>query len=247
VTGGPVGTVLLHLEGPQQSWPLEPRSRFIDTARVPTKRGVAGLVAACLGRAREESRDDLAALRMGVRIDRPGEVAVEFQSAATRPGMRGEDGGKGLYTAMDTTRQGGLTYKCAVIWDAVFTVGLEGDRDFVGQIAAALRHPVYAPALGRRAHQPSSPVALPDDPIYGPGLVDLPLEEALAGAPYRLRPRERPQSRPLQIRAQIEPRRGEEAPGDEAVPDMPDGTTRPATWGYLEVRRWVYPWDGGAW
>ena len=38
----------------------------------PSKSGVLGLICAALGRDRSESLDDLASLRMGVRVDREG-------------------------------------------------------------------------------------------------------------------------------------------------------------------------------
>jgi len=61
--------------------------------------------------------------------------------------------------------------------DAVFLVGLEGERALLEVIHAALRHPVWPLALGRKACPPSVPVYLPG------GLVDLSLWQAFVSWP----------------------------------------------------------------
>ena len=69
-------TLLLRLAAPMQSWGVSSRFTVRDTLREPTKSGVVGLIAAALGRPRTVQLDDLATLRMGVRIDQPGRVAM---------------------------------------------------------------------------------------------------------------------------------------------------------------------------
>jgi CRISPR system Cascade subunit CasD len=61
--------------------------------------------------------------------------------------------------------------------DAVFLVGLEGERELLTQIHAALKNPVWPLALGRKSFVPSQPVYLPD------GLLERPLKDALAQWP----------------------------------------------------------------
>ncbi|MFO1322344.1 MAG: type I-E CRISPR-associated protein Cas5/CasD, partial [Burkholderiales bacterium] len=74
-------TLLLWLEGPMQSWGTTSRFDERDTQLEPSKSGVLGLLCAALGRDRSEPVDDLAALRMGVRVDREGTVMRDFQTA----------------------------------------------------------------------------------------------------------------------------------------------------------------------
>ena len=74
-------TLLLRLQGPLQSWGTTSRFDERDTQLEPSKSGVLGLVCAALGRDRCEPVDDLAALIMGVRVDREGVVLRDYQTA----------------------------------------------------------------------------------------------------------------------------------------------------------------------
>lgn len=65
-------TLFLRLEAPLQSWGLQGKLVFRDSAREPTKSGVVGLLACALGRERWKFIGDLAGLEMGVRVDREG-------------------------------------------------------------------------------------------------------------------------------------------------------------------------------
>jgi len=67
-----MSTLLLRLAGPLQSWGVDAKFDRRGTERAPTKSGVIGLVAAALGRLRNESVEDIQALRFGVRVDREG-------------------------------------------------------------------------------------------------------------------------------------------------------------------------------
>lgn len=157
-------TLLLRCEGPMQSWGTRSRFRYRDTEREPTKSGVIGLISAALGRPREADPADLAALRMGVRVDRAGTVQVDFQ------------------TAMDVAKAGGGAPETMMSWrqylaDASFLVGLEGDAALLSKVHAALANPIWPLFLGRRSHVPSVPVWVPG------GCVEAPLREALLGHP----------------------------------------------------------------
>ena len=76
-----VHTLLFRLAGPMQSWGVQSRFTVRDTGLEPSKSGVIGLVCAALGRARNQPVDDLAALRMGVRVDREGKLAKDYHTA----------------------------------------------------------------------------------------------------------------------------------------------------------------------
>lgn len=143
-------TLLLRLAGPMQSWGTTSRFDERDSQLEPSKSGVLGLVCAALGRDRAEPVDDLACLKMGVRVDREGLLMRDYQTAT------------GVVTAagkvdMDRTVISPRYY----LADAAFLVGLEGDdRGLLQRIHAALAAPVWPLALGRKSFPPGEPVWL---------------------------------------------------------------------------------------
>ena len=70
-----MGTLLLRLAAPLQSWGEDSKFETRRTRREPTKSGVIGLLAAALGRRRDEPLDDLRGLRFAVRVDQEGDCA----------------------------------------------------------------------------------------------------------------------------------------------------------------------------
>lgn len=160
-------TLLLRLQGPLQSWGTRSRFDHRDTWPYPTKSGVVGLLAAALGRDRREDVSDLAALRMGVRVDRKGVLRVDYQTAQS------------VLTA-DLKGKGNVQSWRYYLADAAFLVGLEGERALLETLHGALRNPRFPLYLGRKSYVPSPPPYLPD------GLVEAPLAEALEGYSYLL-------------------------------------------------------------
>lgn len=154
-------TLLITLAGPQQAWGSRSRFATRDTERAPTRSGVIGLVAAAMGLERTDPLDRFAALRFGVRIDRPGHVERDFQTARTLDGK----------TSMPLSQRRYLA-------DAVFVAGLESDDSvLLDEIQSALRRPRYPLYLGRRAFPPAGPIRT--------AIVDEPLRDALRHAPVR--------------------------------------------------------------
>ncbi|MDI9588955.1 MAG: type I-E CRISPR-associated protein Cas5/CasD [Acidobacteriota bacterium] len=147
-------TLLLRLAGPLQSWGDSSRFTLRGTRREPTKSGVVGLLAAALGRQRGEAIDDLARLRMAVRTDQPGSLLEDFQTAEDAKGRK-----------MPLTRR-------LYLADAVFTVAIEGEQDFLRTLSEALSSPVFPPYLGRRSCPPNTPIVI--------GMSELGAKEALA-------------------------------------------------------------------
>lgn len=162
-----VATLLLRLQGPMQSWGTTSRFDERDTQLEPSKSGVLGLVCAAIGRDRSAPVEDLAALRMGFRVDREGVPMRDYQTAT------------GVVIAATGKADLGRTVVSPRYYlaDAVFLVGLEGARDVLERIHAALRAPVWPLALGRKSFVPSAPLYLPG------GLVDAPLQQALSQWP----------------------------------------------------------------
>ncbi|ARP96731.1 type I-E CRISPR-associated protein Cas5/CasD [Bordetella genomosp. 13] len=158
-----MATLLLRLQGPMQSWGTSSRFDERDTQLEPSKSGVIGLLCAALGRDRSLPVADLAALRMGVRVDREGVPMRDYQTAT------------GVYIASGKAdRERTVVSPRYYLSDAVFLVGLEGeDRCLLESLHAALRAPTWPLSLGRKSFVPGAPVYLPD------GVLDLPLLEAL--------------------------------------------------------------------
>jgi CRISPR system Cascade subunit CasD len=166
-------TLLLRLQGPMQSWGTTSRFDERDTQLEPSKSGVLGLICAALGRERKEPVDDLAALRMGVRVDREGIPMRDYQTATGVVLAHGK---------VDAERT--VVSPRFYLADAVFLVGLEGrDRSLLEDIHKALAAPVWSLALGRKSFVPGMPVLLKDQ------LWDQDLQSALGNYPRLASPR----------------------------------------------------------
>ncbi len=146
-----MNVLLLRLSAPMQSWGVQSRFSVRDTGREPSKSGVVGLLCAALGRPRDEPVNDLAALKMGVRVDQEGSVEYDYQ------------------TAMDILKAGGSGTKDTepsrryYLADARFLVGLEGDElGLLTNLHNALRDPHWPLYLGRKAFVPGEPIWLED-------------------------------------------------------------------------------------
>lgn len=158
-------TLLLRLSGPMQSWGVQSRFEIRDTLTEPSKSGVIGLLCAALGRDRAEPIDDVAALRMGVRIYQEGQMRYDYQIS----GVDGFYRAKGVVekkNAIPSTR--------FYLADASFLVGLESpDRALLQRLYDALQNPVWPLSLGRKAFVPGLPIWIPG------GLIESTLDEAL--------------------------------------------------------------------
>lgn len=197
-------TVLLRLAGPMQSWGTQSRFLERDTGLEPSKSGVLGLLCAALGRPRAEPVDDLAALLLGVRVDREGVVQRDFHTALD---VAKADGGK----------PGTVVSNRYFLADADFLVGLTGtDLALMERLDAALGAPHWPLSLGRKAFVPGRPVRLAEGGVRA----ERGLEEALCGEPWRPRagdPRWR--TPPPLLRIVLEaPGRGHERRTDQPAP-----------------------------
>ncbi|MBX3119703.1 MAG: type I-E CRISPR-associated protein Cas5/CasD [Fimbriimonadaceae bacterium] len=148
--------LLLRLEGPLQSWGYRSRFSDRDTGMEPTKSGVIGLMCCALGRDRHEGIRDLVGLRMTVLVEQEGKLLNDFHTAGAGV-FRGQKG----YAA---PKSDGSKGKDAVIMnkrylqDASFLVALEGPRELLERIAAALDDPIWPLSLGRKSCPPATRV-----------------------------------------------------------------------------------------
>lgn len=173
-------TLLMRLRAPMMSWGDHSQFGHRDSRREPTKSAVIGLLCAALGRPRWEPMDDLAALKMGVRVNKEGVLQKDYHTV--QDNMR-DDGSKVNTTLSDR-------YYVA---DADYLVGLEGDMELLSQLDAALQSPHWHIYFGRKSFIPSHPIRV--------GVVDQPLLPALQNHAYEHRGRKHP---PFPLRLVLE-------------------------------------------
>ncbi|WP_309131447.1 type I-E CRISPR-associated protein Cas5/CasD [Brevibacterium sp.] len=149
-----MSTLLLKFSGPWQAWGNDSRYTVRSTELEPTKSGVLGLLAAAQGRMRTDEVSDLAALRFGVRVDQPGTVEMDFQTARDSKSGKSWPLTKRYYLA-----------------DAIFLVGIEGPDELLSGLEEAIRRPRFPLYLGRRSCPINHDVVI--------GMVELPLLPAL--------------------------------------------------------------------
>lgn len=198
-----MSAVALRLAGPLQSWGS--RSRFVrrGTETAPTKSGVLGLVAAAKGLRRSDPLESLLGLRFGVRIDQPGQLVRDFQTAR-RP--RKERDGSITWTPLP------LSYRY-YISDAVYLAVLEGEHELVAGIDDAVHSPEFPLYLGRRSCPPAGPIAL--------GVIDDDLQTVLATTPWLANPDHQKRQRTTIVRLATVCDATQPDQGTELIRDVP--------------------------
>lgn len=173
--------LVLRLAGPLQSWGTASQYSWRETANEPTKSAIVGLLAAADGRHRDADISDLVNLRMGVRIDQPGQLLRDFHTAADYRGLPmpsarvNKQGRQEPRTGKDRFAPQ-VTYRF-YLQDAVFTVALAGKRPNIERLAHAVRRPAFPLALGRRSCPPSRPIFLDLTSATDPDDIDTVLKE----------------------------------------------------------------------
>jgi len=188
-----MSTLLLRLCGPQQAWGSQSRFTNRDTEREPTKSGVIGLLCASLGKPRAEASTwdgitlaQLAALKFGVRIDRPGRFSNDYHTAGGGDFTNLKRYGLRDYGVRKASGQTGETVVSSRFYlaDADFLVGLEGNADLLEELLKAVMNPHFPVYLGRKAFVPALPVHLPHSAQWGQPIHPGSLLEALAHTPF---------------------------------------------------------------
>jgi len=160
-------TLLLQCVAPLQSWGTQSEYIVRDTGREPSKSGIIGLLCAAMGIPRDdlETIAQLAKLEMGVRVDREGKILRDYHTITHKL----KDKKKKPSTVVSTRYY---------LSDAMFLVGLEGDKTLLEKVQAGLHHPKWNLFLGRKSCPPSRPPYLKD------GLSELPLHQAMKEYPW---------------------------------------------------------------
>jgi CRISPR-associated protein Cas5, Ecoli subtype len=157
--------LILRLDGPMQAWGTHTFEDFRPSNLYPTRSGLLGLLAACLGIERSDHAGQAAlatsvafSVRVDTTVERPGR-----NQPIKKPGVKLPD----FHTVMDARKVDGKANKFPVVsrreylFDAAFTVAIGSKPDApvaLASIADALRRPLYTPTLGRRACPPTRPL-----------------------------------------------------------------------------------------
>jgi CRISPR system Cascade subunit CasD len=158
--------LILRLDGPMQAWGTHTFEDFRPSNTYPTRSGLLGLLAACLGIERNDHAGQAAlaaSVEFSVRVDTAVE-RLEKEEMASKAHIKIDD----YHTVIEARRVSRTPKKGETIqswreylYDAAFTVAVGAKPDAVftlDVIAAALRRPLYTPTLGRRACPPARPV-----------------------------------------------------------------------------------------
>ena len=176
-----MSVLVLTLAGPMQAWGSASRFTTRATDDAPSKSGVIGLLAAARGIRRTDSLEDLLSLRFGVRIDQPGELLRDFQTARSLDGRESMPLSYRFYRA-----------------DARYLVGLEAARETLESLVDSLVNPVFPLYLGLRSCPPSEPLV--------PQLREGSLESVQRDEPWVASPwwRRRKRNDPVQLEIRID-------------------------------------------
>lgn len=158
-------TLLLYLSGPQQSWGSTSKFNTRDTERFPTYSGVLGMIACTMGIRRDETNKlkALTELKMSVRIDQPGDICRDWQVAHSQKvevDPRNKNHSACHRVISETDKPATYAANRYYLSDAKFIVALTGEDALVDRVASAIKHPIWAPYLGRKAFTPDAPLFL---------------------------------------------------------------------------------------
>jgi CRISPR system Cascade subunit CasD len=148
--------------------------------------------------------EELAALRMGVRVDREGVPQTDFHTAGGRH-LLGDS--YGVIKADGKSRDTVTSYR-HYLADADFLVGLESENDaLIRRLDEAVGRPCWQLYLGRKSFVPAVPVQVPNGL-----LLNVALEDALTAFDW---PTDRRSNAPERLRLVLEV-----SPGDSRATEV---------------------------
>lgn len=137
-------TLLLRFSAPMQAWGTVTQKSIYNTNEFPTRSGIVGILAASKGYDRYHSLDEFEKFRIGIRVDRQGEVLEDYQLSGTQ-WLESKD------RKVSTRRY---------LTDAVFLVGIEGEKKDLEALAKSIKKPVFPLFFGRKNCLPTCPIVL---------------------------------------------------------------------------------------
>lgn len=146
--------LFLRLEGALQSWGEDSKWDWRNSAALPTKSGIIGLLACALGWQRDDPRiarlhDEL---HFAVRADRPGSRLTDYHTVTGNPLRNAEGKPRSTGNTIISHRQ--------YLQDASFLVVLRAEESLLLSLETALKAPHWCIYLGRKSCVPSRPVLL---------------------------------------------------------------------------------------
>ena len=184
--------LIMRLEGPLQSWGERSQWDNRDSALMPTKSGVIGMIACCMGISREDRRliELHNKLTVAVRADIPGVLGADYHTVTSDRMMNAE--GKEQERTIVSSRQ--------YLQDASFLLVISSrDNALLDEIVCAFRHPVWTAFLGRKNCVPTCPLIPCDTNEFAS------IEKAIEAFPLT----ERADPKRLRFRAEIDDPEGE--------------------------------------
>jgi len=164
-----MSSLYLRFAGPYQSWAgARATGNHVNTADIPTRSGIIGLIAAALGARRGEWPQWLEELEIEVRVDNPGRIEKDFQTINPRPEAQvfieriwAASAQKGNAPASFTpdAQKGTSIVRRTYLAGAEFIVRVS-HPERVDELAAAFAEPGFSPYLGRKAFAPTFPLLL---------------------------------------------------------------------------------------
>lgn len=147
--------LVLRFEGVLQSWGERSKWGYRDSANLPTKSGIVGMLGCASGLERDDARlaEWNQKLHVAVRADRQGNELIDFHTVRSLQMMTAQGtmrNKKGKYETLVTHR----TY----IQDACYTVFVQGEENLLESLKASLQRPKWPIFLGRKSCVPSRPV-----------------------------------------------------------------------------------------
>ncbi len=122
-----------------------------DTADVPTKSAVVGMLGCAIGSRSCERLFELSnELKMGVRVDAQGVLLTDYQTVGGGYMAHLDARGKPKDHTEETFRQ--------YLADAVFVVALMAGEDTIARLSYAVQNPVWPYSLGRKSYPPARPL-----------------------------------------------------------------------------------------
>lgn len=167
--------LILRLEGVLQSWGEYAKWDIRDSATMPTKSGIVGLLGCAMGLERDslELPALAQAISVAVRADRPGTRLTDFQIVRGYPLLAANGKPRTSGNTIVTTR--------SYLQDACFTVVIDTTEAWRQRIIASLVDPKWVPYLGRKSCAPSRPIFEAETDAY------ISLIEAVKGYPMAAR------------------------------------------------------------